>query len=100
MLLLYWLVPERVVNAIWTEPDPPLAPGVAPVNVISSTASRRGVTIEKNPSVDCKALPVLMPSIVMLTVLFGRPLITAPRGPPAVSTPGRNATEYSALRET
>src|SRR3954462_15591444 len=40
-----------------------------------------------------------MPSIVMLIVLFGRPLIMAPRGPPAVSTPGRKASEYSALRE-
>src|SRR6185369_9039097 len=100
MLVLNSLVPERVVNAICTDPDAPLAPGVAPVIVISSTASRRGVTIEKNPSVDCSALPVLMPSMVMLTVLFGRPLITAPRGPPAVSTPGRNATEYNALRDT
>jgi hypothetical protein len=96
---LYWLVPERVVNAICTDPDALLAPGVAPVTVISSTASRRGVTIEKNPSPDCSALPVLIPSIVMLMVLFGRPLMTAPRGPPAVSTPGRNATEYSELRE-
>jgi hypothetical protein len=34
-----------------------------------------------------------MPSMVMLTVLFGSPLMTAPRGPSAVSTPGRNASE-------
>ena len=59
----------------------------------------RGVSIEKKPSVDCSMLPVLMPSIVMLTVLFGRPLMTAPRGPPVVATPGSSATAYSALRD-
>ena len=93
MLLANWLVPERVVNATCTEPDPPPAPGVAPVSVISSIASRRGVIIEKKPSVFCSWLLVLMPSIVMLIVLFGRPLMIAPRGPAAVSTPGRNASE-------
>src|SRR3982751_6655575 len=38
--------------------------------------------------------------MVMLIVLFGRPLMMAPRGPPAVSTPGRNGSEYSALGDT
>ena len=60
----------------------------------------RGVTIEKKPSVDCSALPVPTPSIVMLTVLLGRPLISALRGPPVVETPGSMLTEYNALRDT
>ena len=74
--------PSASRTAICTEPGPAPAPGTAPVTVTSSTASMRGVTIEKKPSVDCSMLPVLTPSIVMLTVLFGRPLMTAPRGPP------------------
>ena len=100
MLESNWFEPERVVNAICTEPAPAPTPGTAPVTVISSTASIRGVTIEKNPSVEVRVWPVPMPSIVMLTVLFGRPLIRAARGPPVVETPGSMATAYSALRET
>jgi hypothetical protein len=37
-------------------------------------------------------LPVPTPSIVMLTVLFGRPLMSAARGPPVVATPGSRFT--------
>ena len=36
------------------------------VNVTSSTASRRGTTSEKKPSVACSRLLLVMPSIVML----------------------------------
>ena len=93
MLLLNSLVPERVVNAICTAPGPLPAPGVAPVTVSSSTASSRGVTIEKKPSVDCSWLPVVTPSMVTLMVLLGRPLNVEPRGPAVVSTPGSIAAK-------
>jgi hypothetical protein len=79
---------------MFTAPDPALfAPGVAPVIVISSTASVRGVTNEKKPSPDWKLLLLLMPSMVMLMVFCGRPMIVDPRGPPSVSTPGRNTVK-------
>ena len=84
--------PTGSTNPTCTDPAPPPEPGTAPVIVTSSTASMLGVSIEKKPSVDCSMLPVLMPSMVTLTVLFGRPLMTAPRGPPVVATPGRSAT--------
>jgi hypothetical protein len=73
---------------------------VAPVTVTSSTASRRGVTIEKNPSPDWKLLFTFTPSSITLIVFCGRPLIVDPRGPPAVSTPGMNTTKFSAFRDT
>ncbi len=60
----------------------------------------RGTTIEKKPSVDWKLLFTFTPSSVTLIVFCGRPLIVDPRGPPVVSTPGRNVTKFSALRET
>ncbi len=57
------LVPERVTKATCTAPSAAWsAVGVAPVTVTSSTASSRGVTIEKKPSVDWKLLFTLTPS--------------------------------------
>jgi hypothetical protein len=41
---------------------------------------------------------LLTPSSVMLTKLSGSPLIVESRFVPAVLTPGRNATAFSALR--
>ena len=42
----------------------------------------------------------MTPSIEMLIVLCGSPLIVEARPVPGVSTPGRNVTKFSALRVT
>ena len=58
------------------------------------------MTIAKKPSPDCSRLLVETPSIEMLIVLCGRPLIVDARPVPGVSTPGRNVTKFIALRVT
>ena len=90
---------SRTAPASRRAPEPS-APAVAVVSVTSSTASRRGVTIVKKPSPDCRLLLVLTPSMVMLIVFCGRPLIVEPArvARPGVSTPGRNTRKSSALR--
>ncbi len=95
-----WFVPDLVTNRTCVAPCAELsAPAVAVVSVTSSTASRRGVTIVKKPSPDCRLLLVLTPSIVMLIVFCGSPLIVEPRAfAPPVSTPGRKTRKSSALR--
>jgi hypothetical protein len=102
MLATYWFVPERVTKRICTAPAPDeSAPETADVIVTSSTASRRGTTREKKPSVDCRLLPMLMPSSEMLIVFCGRPLMVDWRAlvvEPIVSTPGRSVRKFSALR--
>src|SRR5688572_864547 len=86
---------------MFTAPAPAaFAPGVAPVIVLSATASLLGVPSDTNPSPDLKLLVLLMPSIVMLIVVCGRPMIVDPRGPASVSTPGRKTVKYSALLDT
>ena len=101
MLVSNWFVPERVTNLICTAPPPAdWAPAPAPETVTSCTASRRGVIIEKKPSPDCNKLLVVMPSIVTLIVLCGRPLIVEARPVPGVSTPGRNVTKFIAFLVT
>lgn len=81
-------------------PWPPTsAPPAAVVTVTASTASWRGVTLAKNPSeVLLKLSLLLTPSSVMLMKDCGRPLTLESRLTPAVFTPGRNVTAFSALR--
>ena len=65
----------------------------------ASTASCRGVTEAKKPSVDFRKLSLLLtPSSVMLIIDSGSPLIVESRLTPGVLTPGRNVTAFSALR--
>ena len=69
------------------------------MTVTASTASWRGVTEAKNPSVLRRKLSLLLtPSSVMLRKPSGSPLIVESRLVPVVLTPGRNATAFSALR--
>ena len=97
---MYWFVPERVTNLICTAPWPASAPCPAVVTETSSIASRRGLTIEKKPSLVRFVLScTLIPSRVMLITPCGRPLIVALRLPPGVETPGRKLTKSMALRD-
>ena len=95
------LPPDRVWNAIVTAPAPPptCAPAAESVTDTASTASCRGVTEAKKPSVLRRKLSLLLtPSMVMLRKLSGSPLIVESRLVPVTFTPGRNATAFSALR--
>ena len=85
MLPCRLFVPERVTNRICTAPWPVVAWSVAAVlTVTSSTESIRGLTRAKNPSVVFRWLScALMPSMVMLIALCGRPLTVESRLPPA-----------------
>ena len=87
-----------MVTAPLAEP-PTVAPAAASVTDTASTASCRGVTDAKKPSVLRRKLSLLLtPSSVMLRNPSGRPLIVESRLAPGVLTPGRNATAFSALR--
>ena len=69
------LPPDRVWNAIVTAPAPPptWAPAAASVTDTASTASWRGVTEAKKPSVLRRKLSLLLtPSSVMLRKLSGQ----------------------------
>ena len=94
------LLPDRVVNRIWTAPWPPPAASDAAVDtVISSIASSRGDTIVKNPSVVFRVLScTFTPSSVMLIAPCGSPLIVELRLLLGVLTPGRKVTKSSTLR--
>jgi len=67
------LLPERVVNLIWTEPPPfASAPCDAEVSVTSSMASSRGVTMAKKPSLVLSVVSwMFAPSSEMLIELCG-----------------------------
>ena len=94
------LPPDRVWNAIVTAPAPPptCAPAAERVTDTASTASWRGVTDAKKPSVLRRKLSLLLtPSIVMLRKFSGRPLIVESRLVPVTLTPGRNATAFNAF---
>ena len=69
------------------------------MTVTSSTASSRGLTIEKKPSLVFSVLSwMFTPSSVMLIDPCGRPLIVEFRLPDGVDTPGMNVTKSIALR--
>ena len=87
-----------MLTAPLAEP-PTVAPAAASVTDTASTASWRGVTDAKKPSVLRRKLSLLLtPSSVMLRNPSGRPLIVESRFAPGVLMPGRNAMAFSALR--